>query len=844
MQLQSSLANRRNIKILRWSLTFVLLVTLVVSYAAPAKNGKNSEITTTIPRGFENLSQTTTTIIDLYYGNRLIGTTMATFNDDTIRFQDPRAIVSKIPNLKNKESVIAALTGNLPNHSELICTQGVQSGQCNNLQPEIAGVILNPENFRANLFINPSFLTTPQVGLGLLPDSDAGFSYVNSLSAAVSGIRMPEHNLQSSNIISNNVLAYGNGRVNANVAYGNSLADQNQQEFYVNQLNGAVYNGDWLYQGGMFNTPGTAFVSSQSVLGASVGTTLDTVQDTSNNYGTPLQVFLPQAAVVNIYRDGRLLATGRYPMGNQILDTSALPDGAYQILIEIRTDQGILSRTTRFYAKTQMVPPANFPQYYLYAGYLQNNIFATNTQLPTFSKQAIYETGFNLRLASILGASADFTGSKHSNFLTLGTYLVGNGFQIGPQVMAGSHNSKGLGLQALSNLGNLQTTIMIRQIWGSIKAGIPIVPANGNNDDIDPFLTSQETSLQESANLSYQLGIATLGLNGTRTKQPGLPESYSYGPSLFMPLFQSRRTTVNLNVFGAKTQDDLEILGQISVYFSSDHWIQTANAGYRSISHADKRATDSTALGDVGAYWRDYNEAQEGIQIGVQGHVERDNKNVGSIMNFNNIYGIVNASANHTFASNGYAANDQYSAMAASHIAYANNQLAFGGSQLGDTGVVVYIVSPHRNDLFAVYVNDQLVEIVQTDHPTPIFLAPFQTYRISVRDISDRFYNYDQSPQIVTLYRGNMRTLTWHAAQKIIIYGNVIQPNGYPFSFRPITGAVEPAMTERNGTLQTEVFNDTKELKGYYSNGKSCTIDLPQLTQREAFDAVGTLTCR
>jgi hypothetical protein len=824
------------------TLVFILLSSIFNTVAHAASS--NQLLTSGIPRGFENLNAQTRTLVDLYYGGKPIGSVMATFTDEIIRFDDPSSVVAKIPNIKNKENIIAALSGNLPNHSELVCAAGILSNTCNTIQPRIAGVILNPENFQVNVFVNPNYLTTPSLGTGLLPNSDAGFSYLNSLSAATTGISSPQHDSQSSNIISNNVIAYGNGRLNANVAYGNSLTDQSQQELYLNQFSGALYNGAWLYQAGMFNTPGNTFVSGQSVLGVSIGTTLDTVQNTSNNYGSQLQVFLPQAATVNIYKDGRLLATGRYPMGNQILDTSALPDGAYPVLIEIRTDQGVLSRTTRFFAKTIMLPPMNFPQYYLYTGYLQNNLFANNTQVPTFSKQTIYETGFDLRLGSMLGANADFTGSKYSNFLTIGTFLLGNGFQIGPQFMMGSHNTRGAGLQALANLGAFQSTIIIRQIWGTLKAGLPIIPnTNTTNDDIDPFVTSEETSTQESANLSYQLGIAALGFNATRTKQENFPDTYSYGPTLMLPLFQSGRTTINLNMFGAKTQNDLEVLAQINVYFSSDHWIQTADTGYRSIIDANNQAPDSTPFGDAGAYWRNYNAAQEGIQLGVQAHAERDTQNIGSALNFNDSYGIINATANHTLAGKGLPANNQYSAMASSHIAYDREGVAVGGAQLGDTGVIIYIASPHPGDLFEVYVNNQLVEIVRTNHATPIFLTPFATYQISVRDISNRFYNYDQSPQMATLYRGNMRTLTWRAAQKIIIYGSVLQDNGFPFAYRAITGAVEPAMTERNGLLQTEVFTDTRELKGYYANGKACTIRLPTLTQKQKFDAVGTLTC-
>ena len=78
---------------------------------------------------------------------------------------------------------------------------------------------------------------------------------------------------------------------------------------------------------------------TQNILGIYYGTTLDTLADKNQAYGNQLSVFLTSQSQVGIFRDGRLLATKVYPAGYQVLDTSSLPTGAYEVSIQIRNNQ-------------------------------------------------------------------------------------------------------------------------------------------------------------------------------------------------------------------------------------------------------------------------------------------------------------------------------------------------------------------------------------------------------------------------------------------------------------------------------------------------------------------------
>lgn len=856
------LQKKKKMKMLGWAALSVLVVLVCFSLYHCSKEKKithpvkpivaSSKPTAKIPAAptikvapakvLEKVPATAETIVDLYYGGQAIGEAYVQLTDTTVKFLDPQSVVEKLPNLKDKAEVLRALTGPLAMNSDLVCQNSQQiKTTCGVLTPKIAGVIYNPSNFRTDIFIAPEYLTTLTIN-GLLPNSDSGFSYLNQLSAVAAGTRTGGTSTDNYNLVANNTVAYQNARFNADVNYSNSQTNQNQEQLNVSRLN-AVYNfDDKEVQAGIINSHGNTFVASQNILGAMFSTTLDTVKDDSVNYGSLLQIFLPTPSTVNIYRDGTLLSSQRYPMGNQILNTTALPSGAYQVTIETIDDQGNRTRTTRFFAKTNQVPPKKYPQYYIDTGYLQENQFVNNRVLPGFRNEALYQAGMSMRVFTPLGVSADVTGADGYNFLTLGTYFIGDGFQIGPQAMLGSHDTQGAGLQAQSNIGSLQSTLFLRQVWSN-ENNVPQTVVVDNNS-VNNLASIEQTSTQLSFNMSYQLAKASLGFVSNLTRLQDSPDIYSYGPTLRVPLYSRGNTALDFSLTATKTQNDLQVLGQFTFYMMAKHWANTASAGYRNISQTDNTNQRSTGIGDVSSTWRHLDEAQQGIQLGVRGHAERDNNSVGASADYvNNLVG-ANASVTQAFANNGSSAGTQYSVNAESHFAYTPKQSSIGGGRNGDTGVIVYIASKHPGDKFEVYVNDQVEKVVESDEATPIFLAPFNTYQIRIRDISKRFYEYKQSPQTVTLYRGNIHPLTWKARTKTVLYGRLLQPNGKPLKIGLISGGVGPALTDADGDFQLEVYDDTQQLTSKLTNGRVCTILIPKLGENPGYVDVNNLTCR
>ncbi len=89
------------------------------------------------PPGFEELIEPQTTIVDLYYGDRRIGSVEATFTPQTIEFTDPSLVTGLIPTVTDPKAVTEALSGSLSNNSDLLCGQ-IQTADCGVAYPEIA----------------------------------------------------------------------------------------------------------------------------------------------------------------------------------------------------------------------------------------------------------------------------------------------------------------------------------------------------------------------------------------------------------------------------------------------------------------------------------------------------------------------------------------------------------------------------------------------------------------------------------------------------------------------------------------------------------------------------------
>jgi hypothetical protein len=283
----------------RWlAATFLGLAGTAVAVAAAAEPDEGL-FRTSIPAGFEDLSAPQTSLVDVYFLDQHVDVAMATFAPGSFAFVDPEAVVERLPQIARPGTLTVALSGDLEPNAALACDARARPG-CGNLEPDVAGVIFDADRFRVDIFVNPELLDA-QVAQPerFQPAPQAGFSGLETLSAAVAGSTSDDTDFA---LRSYSLLAYDTGRLTAETSV--SSADNANLDVLAAEAD----SQDWRYTGGLYRTALSSLLGERRLLGAGAGSTTDTRLDREQIGGSPIIVFLPTRAPVEIFREGRLLS--------------------------------------------------------------------------------------------------------------------------------------------------------------------------------------------------------------------------------------------------------------------------------------------------------------------------------------------------------------------------------------------------------------------------------------------------------------------------------------------------------------------------------------------------------
>ncbi|HBF99136.1 MAG TPA: hypothetical protein DDW95_11345, partial [Alphaproteobacteria bacterium] len=184
----------------------------------------------------------------------------------------------------------------------------------------------------------------------------------------------------------------------------------------ISEIVGQQDKNGVMLKAGMFRTRSASPIGSEDVLGFGAGYSRDTRLDLQQGFGSQLQVFLPVASEVQLLKDGRIVSTKFYPAGNQIIDTSGLPDGAYNVTLKIRENTGRTREVERFYSKSMEIPPAGEPVWSVEAGLLRDQ-GQQDVGVPAFTTQPMLRAASRWRLRDTLALGAGITASPGDPFV-------------------------------------------------------------------------------------------------------------------------------------------------------------------------------------------------------------------------------------------------------------------------------------------------------------------------------------------------------------------------------------------------------------------------------------------
>ena len=518
------------------------------------------------PSDFSDLLRPQQTLVDVYFGGTRVGVARATYQPGRLRFDDPAAVAALLPHLLRPAELIAALTGELPTHADLVCHDGAPAG-CGELKPDIAGVIFDESRFRVDVFVNPKELAVNRAqGPRYLPEPTAGLSLVDSVGGAASG---SSSGGSSFSVQNRAILAYRDARLTSEIAASTDVG------FQAETLAASVDRPGVRYQAGLFWSPAFDFTGQSRMYGVGFGSQLDSRADADQIAGAPLVLFLPRRSQVDILRDGRLLSSRFYDAGNQTLDTAYLPQGAYNVTLRIRDIDGTTQETQRFFVKSQAMPPADAPGFFFDIGALAGD---TDAGLPSSGKQLLVEAGYARRL--------DPQSAFAVNTLLLGRTVLG---EVGvthfdklasmhAAVLGSSDGNYGVLLDgAITGLRNFVISADLRQTWGPGLAAL-----GGPGADVFSQVTQTNLldgqSLQATGNITYVYRGAQLNFTASYFKSRD-SRSYAYGPSLTVPLWQGAGAVATFGVSLSKSNDGFQALAAVRLQLYRGGRAVVADAG-------------------------------------------------------------------------------------------------------------------------------------------------------------------------------------------------------------------------------------------------------------------------
>lgn len=768
-----------------------------------------------VPPGFEDLMQPQTTLVDIYYGDAYLMSTTATFTPTWITFTQPADIIAKIPDLLDPKVVQEKLATELPTNTEFACLKANQ-GDCGKMETDSVDVIFDEGHFRADLFIAPQLLAVrPASQSKFLPPSSAGLSLLDAVSAAVNG---QSRSSATYNIGNSTTIAY---KENQLLAVSN-ITRQDHLTFDTLALQREI-NGRQ-FQAGIFrSSPGDfVFIHQEDFEGVSIASSLNTRKDLDQSSGNDLQVFLDSRSRVDILKDGRLVSTAVYDTGNQIIDTSQLPGGAYDIVLRIRDSAGNVREETRFYVKTSRLPPKDQTLFFFDAGELAQR--QAGDALPSGTGQQILRGGATKRLTDNFGAEIGALKSDKQSLFETGFFQLGRSYDLRVSYAHDNLGDDGASLNARARLGRIVLNVNARKVWSAVPLGTDSL--------LGPAVT------QTAENLTIPFGRATFNLTSRLNKRADLGTDRNVGMRFDFPTYNAGDHMFDSNLQVTKNNGDLLVLATFRLTLRQQHWQNQISASYYD-DRPEVAPSTHGVIGNVSSSWSDGDIFLSDVDLTMRANRERSDRTLETELNVASDSGRYNVDGVYSMDSRRL----NYGANAFTNIIANKDTVTFGGRSQAQSAVVLDIEGDVKDAYFDVDVNGLKRGNAQIGAKTLLGLAPFQTYKVGLVPQGKSLVDFNNDIRTTTLYPGNVVTLQWKTKKILVAFGQIVDEDKKPIANALIEGVVGLATTDDFGLFQAELDTTTTSLH-IRTRASSCNVSLPKYDTNQMVVTLNELVCR
>ncbi len=758
-----------------------------------------------VPPGFESLSEPQTTAIDVYYGGYFLTTTMARFDHSALTFVDSKVIVQRIPDILNPEEIELLLGRPLPLNAELLCHSEFQL-DCGELQPADIGIIFDRANLRVWLFMHPELLVTRQAQeRKYLPRSSGELSMYseNSLFFSDTGLESTSYNLANYTQLA---LAENRLQIRSNLTDAGIELDTLalSREFSGRRVSLGLLRED---------ASNSSFMQSEQYVGFALQSSLETRTDLDQIQGSQIELFLNTRSRVEIYRDGRLYDTHYYNIGNQVLDTSSLPSGSYDIEIRITDAAGEQRIEQRFFTKNSRMAPSDQNLYFLQAG----KLLGPTDEIADSNQQEFFRAGFAKRLTDSVGADIGVSLTPDSTLLEAGLFKQGENYQFHAGIAHEDNGSTGFTTDLRFALNKITANLNLRRLFAGKS---------------DSQLGSAFTQI--AASLEYRTPIGPIGLfyrNNSRSDEFSATNMGLRWRSQMRELGKG-----NLTASFELSRNDSDLLAAFTLNYRF-------NGDRRSSSYSAQAQYENRERGNARHAFRGSAESRWNIARGNdnQFSLRAERSTQSSLEGRLELAGRL-GSADVSTRYNMDSSRAEFYGRLSSSFAATRESSAVGGQRRGDSVLLVEVdgVPSHHN--FEVLVNGSPRGQLSSNETLLLPVSPFETYDISLKTLGDSIVNLDARHYRKTVYPGNVIDLTWQATEVVIAYGRILDSANNPVSNALLGNVMGLATTDSNGYFQVEIdrHTDTLEVR---KGGQTCRIALEDQTRNEQLMALGDLKC-
>ena len=663
--------------------------------------------------------------------------------------------------------------------------------------------------------------SNPQLAAaGALPArAEAGFSALETIAVAAAGSTSDgtDFTLRSSSL-----LAYDTSRLTAETSV--SSADGAN----LDVLAGEVDQQGWRYIGGLYRTALSSLLGERRLLGAGAGSTIDTRLDREQVGGSPIIVFLPIRAQVEIFREDRLLSSQGYPAGNQVVDTTALPEGAYEVTLRIRQIDGSVREETRFFAKTSAVPPRGAPRYVLEAGLLGNE---GDAPADFADNEPAVHGGTTHRLTQSLGLGSDLILGADSQILELSGFYLASFSTFSLSTLGAADGTVGVGANANGLLDRFSYGVSGRQIWADDDG-----PNDGEHELLS-LASRGSTRLDLSLNYAFAAG-PRVGIRASWYRHDGGDGQYWFGPTFFAPLPPLFGSRVDLIAEATQTGEETRAEVRLRMLFDSRRYTLSSEHGYAA-GFGDDRSAQTGMASRVDAFWKDDDLIQGDLRAGGGVAREFGNDFLRAQADYGGPHGRALGQVEHRLGSD---SNTLYGANALVNVVGNGDLVTWGGENAFRSGVVI-AVEGTADASFSILVDGRPHGTVKVGQRIPLLLPEYDVYEIRLEAIDAPSVRFDASPRTVSLFRGTIKTLEWRVDPVFVAFGRLLDAAGRPIADAALEGALEPARSDAHGYFQVELAGPT-ELRVQKYGLNPCTIAAAPPAEGEDLIDLGEVSCR